>query len=275
MKSTLISVIVPVHNRANKIMRCIDSVMNQTYSQLELIVVDDASSDETSSVVSSLAINDQRIKLIKLEKKMGAQHARNVGIKNSKGEWITFLDSDDYYLKDSIENRFMYAQKNNLDVVHSDCFVISNDNAEKLYGVKPIQGNVYEFLLAKPAPVFPALMVKKTALEKIGNLDEGIISYQEWDTCIRLARYFEFGFVEAPSFVYDCCDTDTISSDFKRDADGYCQIFNKHREQIKLHVGAIGIANHYDFIGRRYKRAGNYLIAAKYIFISKFYSIWA
>ncbi len=275
MDNQLVSVIVPAYNREKKIHRCLSSVLEQSYSSLEVIVVDDGSSDNTCKVVSALGEQDSRIKLVKLESNKGAQHARNVGIKESAGSWISFLDSDDYLLKDSIEKRLTCALSNNVDVVHSDCFVLGNDGEKKLYGVKPLKGRVYKDLLTAPAPVFPSLLVARQALEQIGLLDEAIISYQEWDTCIRLASQYEFGFVDAPGFVYDCMDTDTISSDLLRDASGYLQIFNKHRSAISKHNGNRSIANHYAFIYSRFKRAGHYFKAIRYKLLSGVYIILA
>ena len=72
--------------------------------------------------------------------------------------------------------------------------------------------------MQKPGPTFPSLLVSKEALVRIGYLDETIVAYQEWDTAIRLARYYEFAFVPEPTFVYDCRQSDTISKDSLREA---------------------------------------------------------
>jgi len=96
-----VSVIVPAYNRAHTIRRCLDSALGQTISPHEVIVVDDASTDDTTSVVKS--ISDERLRLITMPLRKGAQAARNVGIKNAKGDYIAFLDSDDEWLPEKLE----------------------------------------------------------------------------------------------------------------------------------------------------------------------------
>jgi glycosyltransferase involved in cell wall biosynthesis len=101
MQPKLVSVIIPTYNRASTLARAIESVLKQTYGNLELIVVDDSSNDETSGVVSGIA--DERIKYIKFSKNKGVAAARNAGIKESCGDYIAFLDSDDQWLPDKLK----------------------------------------------------------------------------------------------------------------------------------------------------------------------------
>ena len=98
-----VSVIIPVFNRSRVIGRAIQSVLNQTHSDLELIVVDDCSEDDTRKVVNSY--EDQRIRLIPLKQNRGAPHCRNLGAKNANGEFLAFLDSDDEWLRDKLRNQ--------------------------------------------------------------------------------------------------------------------------------------------------------------------------
>ena len=86
--------------------------------------------------------------------------------------------------------------------------------------------------------VFPGLLVTKKCFERIGQLDENIVFYQEWDTSIRLAKYCRFGFVPEPNFFYDCRYTEAISKDSLREAKGYEQVFTKHFWSIFGLLGA-------------------------------------
>src|SRR5690348_5887803 len=95
-----VSVIVPAYNRAHTIRRCLDSALGQSISPHEVIVVDDASTDDTTSVVKS--ISHERLRLITMPARKGAQAARNVGIKNAKSDYIAFLDSDDEWLPEKL-----------------------------------------------------------------------------------------------------------------------------------------------------------------------------
>lgn len=106
MHSVKISVVIPTYNREKTIRYCLDSVLNQTYSPIEIIVVDDCSTDMTVPVIKSYS--DIRIRCIVLDKNSGAQAARNRGIKEAKGEWIAFQDSDDEW---SSQNKLEYEIK--------------------------------------------------------------------------------------------------------------------------------------------------------------------
>ncbi len=110
-----ISVVIPSYNRATLIGRAIESVLQQTYSNIEIIVVDDASTDETESVVKR--IKNDKLHYIKLKKNGGACKARNVGIRASKGEYIAFLDSDDIWNTDKLEKQMKILQEKKAKVV--------------------------------------------------------------------------------------------------------------------------------------------------------------
>ena len=92
----LISIIIPVYNVEAYIAECIESVLNQSYRNLELILVDDGSQDNSAKICREYSLNDSRIKFLQKENG-GASDARNLGLENAKGEYVTFLDSDDYW----------------------------------------------------------------------------------------------------------------------------------------------------------------------------------
>ena len=98
---TMVSIIVPTYNRENVIERALRSILRQTYSAYEVIVVDDGSTDGTESVVTGL--QDARIRYIALQENQGVAHARNVGIQEAKYDYVAFLDSDDEWLPNKLE----------------------------------------------------------------------------------------------------------------------------------------------------------------------------
>ena len=102
--------------------------------------------------------------------------------------------------------------------------------------------------------MFQGLLVNRKLLEKIGYLDETIVSYQEWDTAIRLSEIAQFAFVDAPLFIYHLHREDTISKDKKRDADGFSQIVEKHKDQILKFAGKEVLYSHYKSIYKRYDK---------------------
>ena len=106
--SSLVSVIIPTYNGSNTILRAINSVLNQTYSNLELIIVDDCSKDNTFEVVKN--VKDKRVKVLRHKKNRGGSAARNTGIKEAKGEYIAFLDDDDEWLSEKVEKQVEYLK---------------------------------------------------------------------------------------------------------------------------------------------------------------------
>lgn len=118
-----VSIITPSYNSSNFIKRTINSVCNQTFQHWELIIVDDCSTDDSRSIIKSYVNQDSRIKLICLEKNSGVATARNTAIDHAKGDYIAFLDSDDYWHPQKLEKQIDYFQKySDIDVVFSEYY---------------------------------------------------------------------------------------------------------------------------------------------------------
>ena len=120
-----VSVIVPVYNSKAYLERCVDAILTQTYSDLEVVLVDDGSSDNSLEICREYEKKDSRIKVFHKENG-GSSSARNVGIKEATGEYICFCDSDDYYEKDIIEN-LMKVFNENSDAVIAQCMAVCRD----------------------------------------------------------------------------------------------------------------------------------------------------
>ncbi len=116
-----VSVITPMYNSQRHIKSCVMSVLNQTFPDFELILVDDCSTDDTMKIVSELAAKDNRIRIIRLERNSGgASEPRNTGMRVSRGKYIAFLDSDDMYTKTALEELVTLAEQWQADVVHTE-----------------------------------------------------------------------------------------------------------------------------------------------------------
>ena len=235
-----ISVIIPSYNRANSIHYCLDSVLKQTLSAYEIIIVDDCSTDNTAEILKSY--KDSRIRHIVLEKNSGAQAARNRGILEASGEWIAFLDSDDEWILNKLELQMNALQRvlfDEMTVVHTDCWRYEpTTNQRELWRLPEIDGpGLFSRLLSAPGPLFPAILTSRKALDKIGLLDERVPSYQEWDTSIRLAKECRFIHLSEPLFVYHLHEGETISKDSHRDIEGYQYIVDKFSQAIIENCG--------------------------------------
>ena len=127
----LVSIIVPVYNEERYIKRCLDSVCRQTYSYLEIIVVDDGSTDNSAKICEQCAIIDSRIKVIQKQNE-GAGYARNTGIDNAHGDYIFFIDSDDYILDNCIERLLSVAIQEKADIVKCS-WIKGREDSYKIY----------------------------------------------------------------------------------------------------------------------------------------------
>lgn len=131
MNNIKVSVIVPVYNVEKFLRRCIDSIISQTYKNLEIILVDDGSTDNSSSICDEYSIIDKRIKVIH-KPNGGLSSARNIGLDEASGEFISFVDSDDYLESDMYEEMMINQQLNHSDIVVSRFYTVMNGNV-KLY----------------------------------------------------------------------------------------------------------------------------------------------
>ncbi len=240
-----VSVIIPTYNRATMIVPCIESVLAQSYPVNEIIIVDDHSTDNTIKQLNQFKYN---IIILKTKKQSGAQAARNIGIKAAKSEWIAFLDSDDEWLPNKMENQISALKRFNFDqwtVVHGDCYIKNiNSNKKKHWQLDSIDGkNVYKQLLSKSGTLFPSILTSKQALEKINYLDENTPSYQEWDTAIRLAKYCKFIHIQEPLFIYNI-HKNTISKNSDTSVGGYQYIINKFKDEINEFCGEEVFTDH-------------------------------
>lgn len=132
MNNIKISVIVPVYNTEKYLKRCLDSILSQSFQDVEIILVNDCSSDNSLSIIKDYMRKDKRIVLINKEKNEGISIARNLGIKKAKGEYILQIDSDDWIEKDYFSEIYQYAKKKKADIVITD-FYKDFDNGKILY----------------------------------------------------------------------------------------------------------------------------------------------
>jgi len=144
--SILISVVMPNYNGHRFVEQAIDSVLHQTYPNFELLVVDDCSKDDSLSLIQQKAQSDNRIKVIALEHNAGVANARNVGIKEARGEYIALLDNDDLWTEDKLERQLALAG-NGADIIYcSYDFIDEQNNPIKTPFIVPQQTNFNKML---------------------------------------------------------------------------------------------------------------------------------
>jgi len=188
-ENTMISVIIPTYNRANLIRRSINSILKQTYQNLEVIVVDDGSTDNTPLEIKR--IQDNRIKYIKLIENKGGSNARNIGIKKARGKYISFQDSDDLYYPNKLEKQIqnIIIKKSNLDFCKIKA--IYNSSLSLFYPNKRqeksiLKGKIFDELVSKGNFISTqAILVQKNFMRKF-FFDTNMPRLQDYEVILRM-----------------------------------------------------------------------------------------
>ena len=147
MDTPLVSVVMPAYNAADFIAESIESVRQQTYTNWELLVIQDASNDSTEKILKNFQTQDARIKIHNLPTNQGAGFARNIGIKASKGEYIAFLDADDLWKKNKLRVQINYMKENDLSVCYSSYELIDEEGVPKKRKIQALQTLTFKRLL--------------------------------------------------------------------------------------------------------------------------------
>ena len=182
-KSPAISVIIPMYNTEKYITQCLESVAGQTFKDYEVIVIDDCSTDNSVAIVEGLASSfEGRLQLIKLKKNNGSPGIpRNKGLKQSKGKYIIFLDSDDMFIDTALEELFNIAEETQADVLHANQFITAKDKAEEFTVNTPIELDSWE----DSPPVKKIVAISDNLAERLKTFaDKGII-WSCWNKFFR------------------------------------------------------------------------------------------
>jgi glycosyltransferase involved in cell wall biosynthesis len=197
-----ISVIIPTYNRAKLLSRAIQSVLNQTYSNFELIVIDDGSPDNTKKIVEEFQKKDKRIKYIWQENFGGNSKTINTGIKASQGEYIALLEDDDEWLPEKLEKQlevFQNSKREKLGLVCCKTLTVYENGKTEIIKTCDIPENNYKVLaesLLDNKFFFnvSAFLIKKEALDKVGFLDENLKIGTDKDILLRIFKDYNFDF---------------------------------------------------------------------------------
>lgn len=190
----LVSIIIPTYNRAEDLKRALQSVFDQTFTNWEVVVVDNHSVDDTDSLIKSF--NNQKIKLFKIHNSGIISASRNLGLKHALGEYIAFLDSDDWWLPKKLEESIKYMIQG-ADIVYHDLFYVTKSdqrfNWRRVRGRKLKSPVFYDLLESGNALPNSSVVVRKKLLNEIKGLseDKDMVSSEDYDAWLRIARISE------------------------------------------------------------------------------------
>lgn len=198
----LISVVIPVYNGEKTIQKTIESVLNQTFTNFEIIVLNDGSQDATLEIVSK--IQDSRIKVFSYPN-AGPNPTRNRGTYHACGEYISFIDADDLWTPDKLESQFKALQENPQAVVAYSWTDYIDESGKFLHqgSYMSVSGDVYakllliDFIASGSNP-----LIRRQALTEVGGFDETLTHGEDWDMWLRLAKHYQFVAVPSPQVLY-------------------------------------------------------------------------
>jgi len=231
IEKPLVSIIIPTYNRAKYIKKAIHSCLNQSYKNIEVLVIDDCSPDNTKEVIES--IKDDRIKYFKNEKNSWSCFSRNHWIKKAKGDYINFLDDDDELLENKIKlqlEKFKTSDIENLWVVTWDVEYKRIDINEIKKNRK--KGNIYKDLLKGYCVSWTQqMLIKKEVFEKV-KFDVGLESNQEYDLMIQISKFYNFDYIKEVIAIQNESENQ-ISFNFKKKLNWTRYLYKKYREDFK------------------------------------------
>jgi glycosyltransferase involved in cell wall biosynthesis len=188
--SPLVSIIIPTYNRQELVARAIKSAQKQTYKNIEIIVVNDAGPD-VGEIITSAA--DQRVKYVTHEVNKGLGAARNTGIKYATGEYLCFLDDDDYFFPYHIEILMNAIFRYNVKVVYSDASrAWVKDNMVYRRDIPYSLEYDYKLLLCQNITPVLCVLINREVLKESGVFDETLSVYEDWDLWIRIGASYKF-----------------------------------------------------------------------------------
>ncbi|WP_293678612.1 glycosyltransferase [uncultured Phenylobacterium sp.] len=268
----LVSVVLPTYNRARTLPRAIHSVLNQGYSNIELIVVDDASTDDTDALMASL--HDPRIRYIKMEKNRGQCAARNIGLQAATGEFIAYQDSDDEWLADKLQRQMdavLTAGKPDVTCFHMR--IIYGRDANRVYGKgrsccvpeisQPEHARDYVKMTHLQNLMAPQVMlISRSLVDKAGPWDELLVNSVDWDYSLRLVSKGHVIYIDEP-LVVAYIQNDSISTMKKNMVRSQLRILLKlnRQEDVDRNI----LSHHFARIGTSLGRFGKPRSADKFL----------
>ena len=188
-----VSIIIPTYNRAEFLTEALNSIMSQTYKDFELIVVDDGSSDNTKEVVKNF---DGEIKYL-YRKNQGVSAARNLGINEAKGEFLSFLDSDDLWERNKLEKQIDFFDKNKeAKVCYTDeIWVRKGKRVNQMKKHAKYSGNIFEKSLPLCIISASSITIKKDVFARVGLFDESLIVCEDYDLWLRISNEYPVYFI--------------------------------------------------------------------------------
>jgi teichuronic acid biosynthesis glycosyltransferase TuaG len=177
---------MPAYNAEKTIKASVESVLNQTFTDFELIIIDDCSTDGANAICTVYAEQDKRIRIIKNEKNKGVAFSRNRGINEAQGEWIAFLDSDDLWMPEKLEKQLAFITETGADISYTSSAFIDADGRRMNYIMNAERELTHSMLLRKNLMSCSSVVVRREIMQEI-KFEEGPI-HEDYAVWLRIVR---------------------------------------------------------------------------------------
>jgi len=211
MKTSLVSVIIPIYNGEKYLSQAVDSVIEQTHENFEIIIVDDCSIDYSNSIASKYVHNfPEKVFLLRNTKNIGVAKSRNIALEHATGDYIAFLDSDDYFESNKLKEQIDFLEKNHLALVHTGVNTISDketidwihnntsfkypDYWDKFWNNRPIK-SYFDMLSFGCSICWSSVLLRREILGKIRFEEDLIYQNEDWIFLLELSAIAKFGFI--------------------------------------------------------------------------------
>jgi glycosyltransferase involved in cell wall biosynthesis len=213
-----VSIIITCYNYGRFLMESVSSALAQTYNDVEVIIIDDGSTDDTPTVVQNWQ-SEPRVRYFR-QRNGGISSALNAGVRMATGEFVAFLDADDRWDPRKLEKQMSRFQDSKVGVVYTESFEMSADEKglRRYYGTRylaPRKGWVTPYLVYDNFVPFSSAVVRKECFDKAGNFDESIKASPDFDFWLRVAVHYPFDFVDEPLVFYRTGHADQVSRNWE------------------------------------------------------------
>lgn len=253
--SLLVSVVIPTRNRLERLRNATDSVLRQTEVKIELIVVDDASSDGTPDYLAELQSKDERVRIMRNMAPIGGSAARNRGIELSRGQWIAFLDDDDEWLPRKIAAQFAVIAEAPQVVACSSWYLLRRPYRRTKVVRIPSKIDLGMLLKQNVAGGASLCLVRADVARQVGGFDESFRSAQDWEFWTRLAQIGDIAVCMTPTVVYQNHRSARISNDSPAVYQGTRSYYFKFRSLMSPAIRRIQLS-HSCFVMSRQQHRG-------------------
>lgn len=251
MNKPAISIILPTFNRANTLINAIDSILNQRFKSLELIIIDDASTDSTQKIIKAYIKKDSRVVLLKNKKNYGCSKSRNIGLSYARSEVIGFMDDDDQYTDDeTLKCLYYHLEHTSSDLVIADYEINGTVKYMNKFG-KNFKYNI----IRCPGPFLQCILIRKKIItNKEINFDKQATPSEDWDFFITLSKLnIKIAYCAYNSFKWSL-HQDSQSINFVKEASALTYICDKHYKYMLKNTSKKIMSSHYRRIARVYER---------------------